>query len=126
MRITESGLRRIVREEIIRESVRSGTLAPREARRLLREADAKSTITGIGSVVSALRAAGNKELADIIAKKDDGSGAIRVTLKPTDSTYKDFNVYLGSDTDTMPLNAGKGFVTFDALMKATPPITIEK
>lgn len=37
MRITESGLRRIIREEIVRDSVRSGHMTLWEARRLLRE-----------------------------------------------------------------------------------------
>ena len=38
MQITESQLRRIVRQEIIEESVRHGHISPREGRRLMREA----------------------------------------------------------------------------------------
>jgi hypothetical protein len=37
MKITESTLRKIVREEIVNASVRSGTMSLREGRRILRE-----------------------------------------------------------------------------------------
>ena len=63
MRITESGLRRIIREEIINESVRSGRMTLREGLRLMNEENQRMS----GNDIVARLAKVDKSQADRIA-----------------------------------------------------------
>ena len=63
MRLSESSLRRIVREEIVRESVRSGRMTLREGRRFLREASSEvETDINAGAFEKGLGADAVKEI----------------------------------------------------------------
>ena len=110
MRISESRIRQIIREEAqraLRESFHGGDSNYKRPRWA-------TTWSSLSQVAGALRAAGNKELADIVSRASSDPHA-KVTLQPVDPNYERFNIYLGDNTDTWPVNGGKGFVHAEEL-----------
>jgi len=74
-----------------------------------------NTTSNLGTVVTAIKVMGDEELARIVFNRGGRDDGDKVTLVPTDGRYQEFNVYIGNDTDTMPLNGGKGHIKVTAL-----------
>ena len=127
MRITESTIRRIIREEARRVLGETETRFNRNAESEVYSGNAKTpsiTTSNLGTVVTAIKVMGNEELAKIVFNKGGRDDNDKVTLQPIDGRYQEFNVYIGNDTDTMPLNAGKGYISVAALQRVG--ISIER
>jgi len=124
MRINESTIRRIIREEARRVLVE--TRFDRDAESEVYGGNVKKpsvTTASLGSVVDAIKIMGEEELAKIVFNRGGRDAREKVTLQPTDGRYLEFNVYLGDDTDTWPLNGGKGHIKVAALERVGIIIT---
>jgi len=118
MRINESTIRRIIREEARR--VLGETRFERDAESEVYGGNVKkplNTTSNLGTVVTAIKVMGDEELAKIVFNRGGRDDRDKVTLVPTDGMYQEFNVHLGNDTDNRPLNAGKGHISVAALQR---------
>jgi len=105
MKITETQIRQVIKEEI---------------KKVLSEnfAGAKNTIGSISAVIQGLTLTGeNPELVKALKQAAGTDSHAKVTLEPWDVGYQKFNVYLGDNTNTSPINSGMGPVSKEALNK---------
>jgi len=124
MGINESTIRRIIREEARR--VLGETRFERDAESEVYGGNVKKpsvTTASLGSVVNAIKIMGDEELARIVFNDGGRNDHAKTTLIPTDGRYQEFNVHRGDDTDTWPLNGGKGHIKVTALERAGIKIT---